>query len=91
MRVVYKYVLKPRKYATVQMPLDSHYLCVATQVDNGREELCIWADCDPATPLVDHLFHIYGTGHPIDDVVGPYIGTAHFTTTRLVFHVYRNA
>ena len=69
-------------HPTIDMPYGATVLCVQTQ--GGRP--CIWAEVDPAQPTESRTFVIVGTGQPIPDDAGPYIGT--WQSGPFVFHVF---
>lgn len=97
MRKIYKYeVPEPSCFTQVSMfgvPKGTKVLCVGTQLvgtgDRQDERIYLWAEVDPHGPPVDALrLVIVATGEkvPLNAV---YLGTVHFTTCRLVFHLYQ--
>lgn len=69
----------------VDMPAGAKVLSVVNQ----REQLCIYAECDPQAPLKKRKFRVAGTDHPLEQRVNRrFIGTAVFKGGDLVFHVY---
>lgn len=87
MRTVFKYPWSTSVIGdtlNTQMPRGAKPLYVAEQYG----ALCIWVLCNPDVEMVGHRFHVVGTGHPIGDEVGPYVGTAIFDQGALVLHVF---
>ncbi len=74
-KAIYKYKLplSISRDPVVQMPRGA--ISLSANMQNGW--LCVWALVDPDMPLVDHLFSVLGTGHPVDamDEQGAFIGT----------------
>ncbi len=85
MRAIWKFPLKIVDEQTVSMPQGARLLCVQTQ--NGVPYL--WAEVTVNSEARNELltFHVYGTGHPMPEDPGTYIGT--FQLPSLVFHVYQ--
>lgn len=79
---VWKFALQME--CTISMPLGSKVLHVHEQ-DGG---VYVWAEVNPSQVMVDRHFRIYGTGHPMPDNAGAYLGTVHLSGGALVFHVY---
>lgn len=84
MKQVWKFILDP-KDSTVEMPEGAKPLHVAGQGEN----ICLWAEVDPANKKVKRVFELFGTGHVIGNAFARgYVGTAHIYGDSLVFHVY---
>ena len=83
MKVIWKYAI-PNLENVIAMPEGAKVLCVHTQ----RGEPQIWALVDPNAPKVTRTIHIHGTGHPVPDDPGTYIGTIQLACGGLVFHVF---
>ena len=79
---IWKYVLEPE--TIIEMPIGAEILTVQEQY--GR--CCLWALVDPSANKVKRKFLVYGTGHPITEENGKYIGTFQLHNGRLVFHVF---
>ena len=82
MKTIWKYPLEPG--AVVQMPAGAEVLCVQEQ--GGRA--CLWALVAPCARVESRTFAIYGTGHPLSDRLGDYVGTFQLDGGGLVFHVF---
>ncbi len=81
---IYKYELPIEDEARVVMPLNAIVLSV--QVQRGRP--CLWAQVDPGARNVARYFRVIGTGHPIDQAPGKFLGTIQLEGGALVFHVF---
>ncbi len=84
-RTIYKYDL------TIGTLGEAHLLSAGAKIlafGNQRETCVIWAEIDPDAPKVRRQFVVYGTGHPMPDNPGIYIGTALFAGGALVLHAY---
>jgi hypothetical protein len=47
---------------------------------------CLWAAVDPDTKTIKHRVYCFGTGHPLPEKLGAYLGTV--TLGVLVLHFY---
>jgi hypothetical protein len=81
-KTVWKYELSPE--TEVELPEGAKVLTVQTQ--DGKPFL--WAEVDPDRPTVGRSFVAYGTGHPMPDNPGTYVGTFRLPDFGFVFHVY---
>ena len=92
MKTIYKYPLAISAELSIAMPTGAIPLYVSAQGDT----LMLWALVDTDQPHQVRHFHVYGTGHPIDeksydgplDIVASYIGTAFMYDGTLVWHVF---
>jgi len=66
------------------MPNGAKILHVAEQAGL----VCIWAQCDPDAPDVPREIMAYGTGHPMPDHPGRYIGSFMLGGGEFIFHAY---
>ena len=57
-------------------------------VDMQQGQPCIWARVNPDAPKERKRIRIFGTGHPIPDDLGDYVGTFMMKDGALVFHLY---
>lgn len=81
---IWKYELEICDQQTINMPVGAKLLCI--QMQHGKP--CIWAICDPmAQPKPRHIA-IYGTGQPMPDDLGIYIGTFQIANGSLIFHAF---
>jgi hypothetical protein len=100
---IYKYPLDLTERQSIRMPSGATILSL--QVQHGQ--ICLWAVVDPDAPLMDCVFLIVGTGHPLPDEVervyaesftrhpqgggGQYIGTVQMAGGSFVWHVFTGA
>lgn len=84
MRQIWKFQLETTDLQSVEMPDGAKVLTV--QVQHGTP--CIWAECDTEAEKEKRWFRTFGTGHPMPDKPGEYIGTYQLNGGDLVFHVF---
>jgi hypothetical protein len=60
---ILKYPIEPRDINDIEMPGDAEPLTVDVQ----RGVICVWVVVDPKNPIVVRKFHVFGTGHPIEE------------------------
>jgi hypothetical protein len=83
MKTVFKYEINPLNAQTI-LPKHAEILTVAFQ----RQNLFMWCLVDTDYPVEAREFHVFGTGHEIQQGVNySYIGTG-FMDIGLVFHVF---
>ena len=68
----------------LQLPVGASLLSVAEQ--HGR--LVLWALVTPTNALETRRVSVYGTGHPMPDNPGLFIGSAVMMQGELVLHVF---
>ena len=81
MKEIWKYIIRPVDH--ISMPEDAEILCVQMQGDKP----CIWVLLDPTKEKRTRLIRSYGTGHPIPEDPGRYIGTFQMKDG-LIFHTF---
>lgn len=87
MKRIFKYVFSITDDIVISMPKGAQILDVQMQHGNP----CIWALVTQANPIVERVFRLAGTGHPIEssDVDKyTYIGTFQMRDGALVFHLF---
>jgi len=88
MKTIYKYLLtnhiRGGNNGKVSMPREAKVL----SVQMVRGEAVIYALVDHRLPTVQRTFQVYGTGHPMPENPGRYLGTFQFLKGELVFHVF---
>lgn len=85
MKTVYKYKLMIDDLQSVNLPKGAKPLCVKVQ----NNVPCLWALVDPNETEVEPIgIRIAGTGHPINEDVKDYLGTAIMYDGNLVFHFF---
>lgn len=83
-KTIWKYELTGDHH-TISMPAGSEVLTLDTQSGG----IYMWVLVDPETvPQVTRNFRTYGTGQPLPDEPGTYIGTFFLAGGSLVFHVF---
>lgn len=87
MNTIFKYPINITDRQTINIPRNAKILCVQTQ----HEKPCLWAKVDSDEPLVHRMIITHGTGHPIPETTGEYIGTYQLKSGALVFHVFEAA
>lgn len=88
--VIWKFPVPPYDYRTqgvttrptVQMPMGARVLTL--QLQDGEPTL--WAIVDPRQVTETRAFVIVGTGQPVPDNAGPYVGTWQWPP--MVFHLF---
>ena len=87
MKVIWKYHLQVTDEQIINVPEGAVALTVQMQ-DNTP---WLWMLVDPTTPRVPRKIITCGTGNPISEVPGEYIGTYQMFGGTLVFHVFAAA
>ena len=82
--IIWKWELEITDRQELSMPVAARLLDV--QMQNGRP--CLWASCDENAQRVQRIIDIYGTGNPMPENPGEYIGTFQVEGGLLVFHVF---
>lgn len=77
----------PADEQRVQFPEGAELLTVQRQ----GAALCIWARVNLDMPLTDYVIRTCGTGHPLDDNAGAYLGSFQLLGGDLVFHSFGRA
>lgn len=83
-RVIWKNTLKWTDRQTIEIPEGASFLSAHKQY----RDPCIWYSCDPQAPKVACLITMVGTGHPVPDDAGLFIGTVLLVNGDLVLHVF---
>lgn len=84
MKSIWKYSLRIDGEQTLDVPEGAEALTV--QVQNGTP--CLWMRIDPAAPMTLRKIITHGTGHPVPETTGRYVGTYQIDGGDLVFHVF---
>ena len=85
-KTVWKYPASFGGSWTQLMPVGAKVLSVQTQ----GNRLQIWALVDPHAPAETREFATYGTGQPMPDDPGQFIGTYQLDGGGLIFHLFEN-
>lgn len=84
---IWKYDLVIDDRQTVEMPVGAKLLSVAVQPRPGTSGTpCLWAMVDPKQSMQQRTIAIYGTGNPIPENPGEFIGTV--LMPPFVWHVF---
>jgi hypothetical protein len=81
---IWKFPIETTDLQSIAIPAGS--VLLSFQIQRGQP--CMWAQCDPASPLEQRLIAVYGTGHPLPSKPGKYVGTYQLSGGALVFHVF---
>jgi hypothetical protein len=86
MKTIWKYDVPITDHFSLELPAGAELLTV--QVQFGVP--CIWAIVDPEKPLVETQFHLFGTGHAINQETGKltYVGSFQMLGGMLVWHLF---
>jgi len=94
MEVVFKYKLKFRDIAQVEMPLGAKILTIDKQADslenlNIDSYVCIWAVVDNEVKEMEtRKFRIAGTGHSLDNLHLKYINSVQVFNGSQIYHIF---
>ena len=83
-RIIWKYHVPVSGSFELMMPLGAKILDV--QIQHGIPVM--WAAVDPMGLQYPKAFRIIGTGHPLEDLTGDYIGTFQLEDGNLAFHLF---
>ena len=84
MQTIWKYPIVTTDFQEVEIPQGAKVLTVQMQEGNP----CLWALVDPNAEKQKRVIAVHGTGHPVPDAVGEYLGTYRMANGALVFHVF---
>ena len=84
MKKIFKWVLQAEDRQVLQMPAGATLLSLQVQ----KEQVCLWALCDPEAELEDRVFIVHGTGFQTPEDPGTYVGTALLYDGGLVLHFF---
>lgn len=83
-KTIWKFPILVHDEQDIVMPQGADILWV----DNQQGQPCIWAQVDPDAPRAPKRIRIFGTGDPMPDELGDYVGTFMMKDGALVFHLY---
>ena len=88
-RRIYRYRLPITDAPALQLPAGAAVLSVGTPRD-GTDQIDMWALIDVQNLGLEQLreFRVVGTGNPVPDDCGRFIGTIPIRGGRLIFHVF---
>lgn len=81
---IWKWTLASTDIQTLHLPVGAQVLTVQAQGECAQ----LWALCHEKAEKEPRRFAIYGTGNPIPDEPGIYVGTYQLMDGRLVLHVF---
>jgi hypothetical protein len=84
MKTIYKYKIFP--HSELDLPLGAEFLSVQTQ--HGEAVAWFLVDDTINRKMKRRVFNSYGTGHPVPDNPGRYLGTFQLNGGALVFHFF---
>jgi len=82
---IWKYESNVNSVMLFRMPEGAEILSVQSQDDFT---VCFWALCEPARPETIRALFAYGTGRPVSEDTGRYIGTVQLEKGKLAFHFF---
>ncbi len=84
-KTIWKFPVQVTDEQQVSMPSSAKIRHVAVQGDIA----CLWAEVDVSAPQMgERTIRIYGTGHPMPENPGDYIGSFMLHDGALVLHAY---
>lgn len=84
MKKVYKYTLDWDDYTTLMLPVGARILHF--DVQHGKPQ--IWALVDPEAEMINRVFRLAGTGHPIIEEDIAHIGSTLMLDGKFVWHLF---
>jgi hypothetical protein len=84
MKTIYKYKIVP--HTELDIPFGSEFLSVQEQ--HGESVAWFLVDDTINRVMKRRVFNCYGTGHPVPDDPGKYLGTFQLNGGMLVFHLF---
>lgn len=90
MKAIYKYPVTVTDHALLLAPPGAKILTVAAPPEDPGVTgwFYVWAEVDPDLEPVAQELRVYGTGHPMPDDPGRYLGTVFCAGGALIWHVY---
>ena len=84
MKRIFKWTLAMDDFQSIDVPEDTQFLTVQTQYEQPQ----VWGICTPGASKKSVTIRLAGTGHPIDDNPGKYLGTFQLMNGSLIFHAF---
>ncbi len=90
MKTVWKFPFVPSNIVELPMPRGALVLDVASQGEGPSPPgtPCLWALVDPSAETEVRRFRVAGTGHPIAEELGRFVGTFGVLAGQASFHVW---
>ena len=87
-RRIYRYQMNVTDVVNLDLPKGADVLSVGPPRDRNDGPLDLWAAVDPQAEIESRTFRIIGTGNPMPDFHGLFIGTVPMFGGTLIFHVF---
>lgn len=87
MKTIWKFPFPIEDEITLTMPEGARVLAVQMQGNTP----CLWALVDPDAPTKPCRFRLFGTGHPVPEGLGNFIGTFQMMGGGLIWHLFEAA
>jgi hypothetical protein len=81
---IWKWMLDITDRQTIYLPLGAQILTVEPQ----RDQIFLWALCDPSRPVEARYIGIHSTAGPLPADIGKLIGSIQLESSSLVFHAF---
>lgn len=91
MKTIYRYQVPVADRLTVQMPAGATVLSVRPSRGRLDDQLDVWAVVDTSAPDEARELLVVGTGNPLPDDVGAFVGTVLTHGGVFVWHVFEAA
>jgi len=88
MNTIWKWNLQFHSDLSTTCVLDMPQYAQVLTLQRQGLDLCLWAHVDTTAPLCKRKFTIYGTGTPMLEDPGWYVGTFQLHEGLLVYHVF---
>lgn len=89
MKTIWKYKLPYEQEFAIAIPRGAEILIVETQYGHPQSQaMTMWVLVDPQQPTEQRHFRLGGTGGPLPDDPGTYLGTCKLNADTLVFHIF---
>lgn len=88
MKTIYRYQIPITDRPTLSMPAGAHILPAPPGERNDGSDIEIWAEVDTTRPLEPRGFTIVGTGNPMPDEHGAFVGTVVTHGGQFVWHIF---
>lgn len=91
MKTIWKYSLTVEERQVVKMPTGAEILTVKCQNIHLADSIEVWALVDPNRRQdEEHVFSVYGTGHPVSSERHAYLDSVVCLDGALVWHVFHH-
>jgi hypothetical protein len=87
-KTVFRYPLRLTGEPWLELPVGAQVLSVAAPRFGAEDHLDLWAAVDTSQPVESRDFRIVGTGNPMPDDCGRFLGTVPTQMGRFIWHVF---